>query len=72
MMREGVKSTFRDDRIWTDLADGGMMTARANICATGVEWRRLNLPNEDKLIGRGLTTVRAPARRRFAMAKTFM
>ena len=54
MMREGVKSTFRDDRIWTDLADGGTMTARANICATGVEWRRLNLPNEDKLIGRGL------------------
>ena len=54
MMREGVKSTFRNDRIWTDLADGGTMTARANICATGVEWRRLNLPGEDKLIGRGL------------------
>ena len=54
MMREGVKSTFRNDRIWTDLADGGTMTARANICAAGVEWRRLNLPGEDKLIGRGL------------------
>src|ERR1700737_2423025 len=23
MLREGVKSTFHDDRIWTDLADGG-------------------------------------------------
>src|ERR1700693_6058892 len=54
MMREGVKSTFHDNRIWTDLADGGTMAARANICATGVEWRRLNLPNEDKLLGRGL------------------
>src|SRR6202051_754520 len=54
MMREGVKSTFHDDRIWTDLADGGTMVARANVCATGVEWRRLNLPNEDKLLGRGL------------------
>src|SRR5258706_12243946 len=53
MMREGVKSTFHDDRIWTDLADGGTMVARANVCATGVEWRRLNLPNEDKLLGRG-------------------
>ena len=54
MMQEGVKSTFHDDRIWTDLADGGMMVARANVCATGVEWRRLNLPNEDALLGRGL------------------
>jgi thioredoxin reductase (NADPH) len=54
MMQEGVKSTFHDDRIWTDLADGGTMVARTNICATGVEWRRLNLPNEDKLLGRGL------------------
>src|ERR1700687_1064469 len=54
MMREGVKSTFHDDRIWTDLADGGTMVARANVCATGVEWRHLNPPNEDKLLGRGL------------------
>jgi len=30
------------------------MVARANVCATGVEWRHLNLPNEDKLLGRGL------------------
>lgn len=54
MMQEGVKSEFHDNRIWTDLADGGQMVARANICATGVEWRRLNLPNEDRLLGRGL------------------
>jgi thioredoxin reductase (NADPH) len=54
MMHEGVKSTFHDDRIWTDLSDGGTMVARANVCATGVEWRRLELPNEDKLLGRGL------------------
>lgn len=54
MMREGVKSEFHDNRIWTDLADGGQMVARANICATGVEWRRLGLPEEDRLLGRGL------------------
>jgi thioredoxin reductase (NADPH) len=29
-MEEGVKSEFHDDRIWTDLADGGKMVARAN------------------------------------------
>ncbi|MBR1221486.1 FAD-dependent oxidoreductase [Bradyrhizobium sp. U87765 SZCCT0131] len=54
MMQEGVKSEFHDNRIWTDLADGGKMVARANICATGVEWRLLNLPNEDRLLGRGI------------------
>src|SRR5258708_22320663 len=54
MMEEGVKWTFHDDGSWTDLADGGTMVARANVCATGVEWRHLNLPNEDKLLGRGL------------------
>ena len=30
------------------------MVARANVCTTGVEWRHLNLPNEEKLFGRGL------------------
>jgi thioredoxin reductase (NADPH) len=54
MMREGVKSSFHDDRIWTDLADGGTMIARANVCATGVEWRHLNLASENELLGRGL------------------
>lgn len=54
MMQEGMRSEFHDDRIWTDLADGGKMVARANICATGVEWRRLNVAGEDRLLGRGL------------------
>lgn len=53
-MREGVKAMFRDGRIFVDLADGSKLTARANICATGVEWRRLRLPNEDQFLGRGL------------------
>src|SRR3981189_2687874 len=30
------------------------MVARANVCATGAEWRLLNLANEEKLRGRGL------------------
>jgi thioredoxin reductase (NADPH) len=54
MMQEGVRSEFHDHRIWTDLADGRQMVARANVCATGVEWRRLDLPGEDRLLGRGL------------------
>ena len=53
-MREGVNAVFRDGRIVVDLADGSLMTARANICATGIEWRRLDLPNEARLLGAGL------------------
>src|SRR5271155_5816109 len=67
MMREGVKSKFHEQRIWTDLADGGTMVARANVCATGVEWRHLNLPNEKELL-----MVREPARRRCAAARMSM
>lgn len=54
MMQEGVRGEFHDNRIWVDLADGSKMVARANICATGVEWRRLNLPGEERLLGAGL------------------
>ncbi|MGL4284888.1 MAG: NAD(P)/FAD-dependent oxidoreductase [Phreatobacter sp.] len=54
MMREGVKAEFRDNRIRVNLADGSQMVARANICATGVEWRRLGLEGETRLIGAGL------------------
>src|SRR6266446_9233105 len=54
MMREGIKAKFRDGKIIADLADGSTMTARANICATGVEWRRLGLSNEARYLGRGL------------------
>jgi thioredoxin reductase (NADPH) len=53
-MREGVKAAFRDGRILVDLADGSKLTARANICATGVEWRRLELHDESRFLGRGL------------------
>jgi thioredoxin reductase (NADPH) len=54
LMREGVKSEFRDRYIYTDMADGSKMTARANICATGVEYRRLALPNENRFLNLGL------------------
>ncbi len=54
LLREGMKSEFRDNRIYTDMADGSKMVARANICATGIEYRRLNLPNEDQFLKVGL------------------
>jgi thioredoxin reductase (NADPH) len=54
LMREGVKSVFHDQHIYTQMADGSTLSARANICATGVEWRRLNLLHEDRLLGAGV------------------
>ncbi len=54
LMREGVKSEFKKDHIYTDMADGSSMTARANLCTTGVEYRRLNLGNEDRFLHRGV------------------
>lgn len=54
MMREGVKAEFHDNGIHVDLADGSKLVARANICATGIEWRRLGLAGEDRFLGLGL------------------
>jgi len=54
LLREGVKAEFKHDRIYVDLADGSKMIARANICATGVEYRRLNIPDEDRFLNLGV------------------
>lgn len=54
LMREGVKAVFKDGRIHADLANGKTMIARSNICATGVDWRRLNLDREEDFLGAGL------------------
>ncbi|KQQ03566.1 MULTISPECIES: NAD(P)/FAD-dependent oxidoreductase [unclassified Rathayibacter] len=54
MMREGIRARFADDRIHARLADGTTIVARANICATGIEWRRLGLEREDELLGVGV------------------
>jgi len=54
LMREGIKAEFKNSRIYVDMADGSKMIARANICATGIEYRRLNLPNEERFLNVGL------------------
>lgn len=54
MMGEGVKAHFENDRIHVNLADGDRLVAKSNICATGVEYRRLGVENEDRFLGLGL------------------
>ena len=53
-LREGVYAVFAQDGIHADLADGTQLRARTNICATGIEWRRLGLADEDRLQGLGV------------------
>ncbi|MEQ8524700.1 NAD(P)/FAD-dependent oxidoreductase [Gracilimonas sp.] len=54
LLREGVHAEFIDGKIHADLADGGKIIAKTNICATGVEYQRLNIANEDKFLGAGI------------------
>src|SRR5882762_7589958 len=52
--REGVRGDFSTGKRVGYLADGTKIVARAAICATGVDYRRLGLPNDEKFTGAGI------------------
>ena len=52
--REGVKGEFPAGKGVGYLADGTKIIARSTICATGIDYARLGLPNEDRFLGVGL------------------
>jgi thioredoxin reductase (NADPH) len=52
--REGVRAELVPGRGVGYLDDGTKIVTRASICATGVQYRRLGLANEDELLGAGL------------------
>jgi thioredoxin reductase (NADPH) len=54
LAREGVGAELQPGRGVGVLEDGTKIVARASICATGVTYRCLNLPNEDRLLGAGV------------------
>jgi thioredoxin reductase (NADPH) len=54
LLREGVRGEFLPGKAVGYLVDGTKIIARSSICATGVQYRRLNLPNEQKFFGAGL------------------
>lgn len=51
---EGVRGEFLPGKVIGHLEGGKKIVARATICATGVDYRRLELPNEDRLLGAGV------------------
>jgi thioredoxin reductase (NADPH) len=52
--RTGVRGAFTPGRGVVDLDDGSKIISRVSVCATGVEYRRLGLPNEERLFGAGV------------------
>jgi thioredoxin reductase (NADPH) len=54
LLREGVRGEFQPGKGKVYLADGTTIISRASICATGVEYRKLGLPNEDHFRGAGV------------------
>jgi thioredoxin reductase (NADPH) len=54
LSREGVRGEIQPGRWVGHLADGTKIVSRATICATGVEYAHLGLPNEEEYIGAGL------------------
>ena len=54
LLREGVHADFSTGKGVGYLSDGSRIVARASLCATGVDYRRLGLPEENRFHGAGL------------------
>jgi thioredoxin reductase (NADPH) len=54
LAREGVRGEFSAGKRVGYLADGTKIIARAAICATGIDYRRLGLAGEDRFHGAGV------------------
>lgn len=54
LLRKGIHTQFIDNQIHVELIDGSKIVAKSNICATGVEYRRLDIPNENDFLNTGV------------------
>src|SRR5260370_23747739 len=54
LAREGVRGEFVTGKGVGYLADGTKIVARSTICATGIQYRRLELPDEERFLGAGV------------------
>jgi thioredoxin reductase (NADPH) len=54
MLRHNVARELNPARKVGYLSDGNKISAKAVICSTGIKYRRLNLPNEDRLMNVGV------------------
>jgi thioredoxin reductase (NADPH) len=54
LLRKGIRGSFENNMMHADLEDGEKLVAKANICATGVEYARLDLAREPDFLHKGL------------------
>ncbi len=54
LARKGVRAEFQPGKGIGYLEDGTRIVAHASICATGVEYRRLGVPDEARFLGAGV------------------
>ncbi len=54
LLRAGVRGEFQTGKGIGFLEDGTRIVSHASICATGIAYRRLNLPEEERFAGMGL------------------
>lgn len=54
LLREGVRGEFQPGKGVVYLKDGTKIVSRASICATGIEYRTLGVPEEERFRGAGL------------------
>jgi len=54
LIRMGQHAEFIDNKLHVDLIDGSKIIAKSNICATGVQYARLNLPEEAAYLNAGV------------------
>lgn len=52
--RAGVKGEFPPDKRVAYLEDGTKIVAKTAVCATGIQYKKLDLPNEDRFFGAGI------------------
>ncbi len=54
LLREGIRGEFIDGKAIGYFADGNTILSKANICATGIDYQRLNIENEQQFLYKGL------------------
>ena len=54
VLRDVVSGETEGDSFRTELSDGNVLRSTCVLCATGVEWRRLDVPGVDRLLHAGV------------------
>lgn len=54
LIRQSMKAQFIDHKLHVDFTDGNRIIAKSNISATGVEYTRLDIPDEGRFLNTGV------------------